>query len=61
MEKGSTKALGKNKYIKIQGRNETKMVYTQTFHHTGCLTKQLTHITWHNFVNFNAFLNLFQV
>ena len=28
---------------------------------TGCLTKQLTHITWHNFVNFNAFLIHFQI
>ena len=27
----------------------------------GCLTKQLTHITWHNFVNFNAFLIIFQI
>ena len=26
--------------------------------YTGCLTKQLTHIIWHNFVNFNAFLIL---
>ena len=33
MEKWNTKALGKNEHIKIQGRNDTKMVYTQTFHH----------------------------
>ena len=29
--------------------------------YTGCLTNQLTHITWHNFVNFNAFVILFQI
>ena len=28
---------------------------------TGCLTKQLTHINWHNFVTLNAFLILFQI
>ena len=32
---------------------------TTLCHCTGCITKQLTHITWHNFVTFNALLILF--
>ena len=45
--------------------SEIKFVNTrQTIHLftcTGCLTKQLTRITWHNFVHFNAFHILFQI
>ena len=49
------------KHINVLSSSGKFGTYVLENKYAGCLKKQLTHISWHNFVNFNAFLILFQI